>query len=639
VQRALTALTVAALCQTGCGIKTEIVASKYVRSQLILAAQGGTLTVTAADSATLAGTQIVIPPGALVADTVITVGPGAGSIAPAGVQTAGPCAHDPNGNLACVVVVGPDDTMFNHPATVRLPFTLPSGAQLDQLVVDAKESDGEGYQIVNSALTIDGGLVSFVVTRFTQFEPDIIHLVANDGGGPVDAGDGGSPMDAGCTDGKTLCPSSDGGAGGDICVDTTSDDQNCGLCGKVCPPGAMCFSQGLAGGTCICDTLAPDAGDLLYCVDFCIHSDSDPLNCGFCGNRCDTGVCVGGDCLCQPDAGIVRCAPHQCSILNAELKNCGACGNDCTLGGTLNLPDLVCIGGQCLCAGGQNDICFEAATFPALSCISTTSDAFNCGGCGLSDAGPLPDGGSPPGPHVCSGVTTDCENGSCVCPIDHPLFCPAGSWRTDAGTGGVTDVCVNDSSDRFNCGACGYDCDIRYAGGSMCQYALCACQATNGVCVSADDPAEPSCDCSGFHDGGSPLTSCNKIKVTYSKDIYPLLSASTVSTQSWGVLVGCAVSGCHDTSAAAGLDFTDPDASYQQLMNTPSQICAGQWLTIPGDGNDSLLTQLLENNFQCPMPTGGTASPMPIDDGGVYHPLSPCLQAQVREWIDQGMTY
>jgi hypothetical protein len=202
--------------------------------------------------------------------------------------------------------------------------------------------------------------------------------------------------------------------------------------------------------------------------------------------------------------------------------------------------------------------------------------------------------------------------------------------------GGLTDICVNGSSDRFNCGGCGSDCDVLYAGGAMCQYAQCTCAALNGICVTNDDPAEPFCACT---DGGA--TSCGgSLTIGFAKDIYPMLSSTTVSIQSWGKLFGCAVSGCHDaTTAAAGLAFTDPDASYQELVNAPSQICMGQWLTISGDGSDSLLTQLLEGSFQCPMPAGGTASPMPIDDAGFYHPLSPCLQAQVREWIDQGMAY
>jgi hypothetical protein len=144
--------------------------------------------------------------------------------------------------------------------------------------------------------------------------------------------------------------------------------------------------------------------------------------------------------------------------------------------------------------------------------------------------------------------------------------------------------------------------------------------------------------------------------MTFSGDIYPLLSTKTVTPQAWGELVGCATSGCHDSTAAGGLAFNDPDASYQQLVNgrtvvencsgnpttqvlNASSICSCQSLVISGDGNHSLLFELLNNAFACPAPIGGIANPMPIDDAGVYHPLSACLANQLRQWIDQGAAY
>jgi hypothetical protein len=621
VFRSLTVSLLALALLAGCAIKTEIVASKYVRSQLITAAQGGTITVTQADSTVLAGTQVIIPAHSLSADTVITIGLIVGSIAPAGVQTAGP-----------LVDLGPNDATFDPPATVTLPL-FPSDGGLEQLVVDALESNGQAYRIDHAQLVIDGGLVSFAVDHFTRFEPDIIRPGMD--AGPGDGGDGGEVADAGCMAGLSLCPFDDGGA---VCVDLTADVGNCGHCGVVCAPGAMCVSGGV-GGTCICDTSQPDGGDLLYCNAFCVHSNTDPLNCGVCNNPCETGICINGACLCDPDAGIERCSLHGCANLNVSLKNCGACGNDCTLNDTLSLPQIVCVGGQCLCAGGQNDICFSATDFPSLVCTNTAGDPKNCGGCGLSDAGPLPDGAVPSSPHVCGGVQSVCENGSCICP-GGTLYCAAGTWIDDAGASGGMDSCVNDNSDRLNCGGCGRECDQVYAADASCQYAKCACLAPQGICVVAHDPVDPTCDCSGFQDGGGQLIACNNgLGLSYSRDIFPLLGSSSVTNESWGVLVGCAVSGCHDSTAAAGLAFVDPDASYQGLVNAPSQVCAGQWLAIPGYGDDSLLTQLLEDSYQCPNPIGGTATPMPIDDGGIYHPLSPCLVAQIREWIDQGMAY
>jgi hypothetical protein len=598
-----------------------------------LAADGGSLVVTASDSSTLAGTSVEVPPGALARDTVITVGPGVGSLVPL-AQTAG-----------YLVDLGPQGTAFDPSATVTLPFTFQHQAQVTQLVVDVLEADGTGYQIANSRLAIDGGtapntvgFVSFAVSRFSQFEPDVIPL--QDSGPATDAGDGGPTLDAGCPPGMASCPSADGG--GTICVDLTSDSANCGTCAHSCPPGAMCIAQGLVG-TCICDTSAPDGGDLLFCPSGCVHSDSDPNNCGFCGNFCaDTRVCNGGNCLCAPDAGIVSCSPHTCANLNFDKTNCGACGNDCTLGGSLNgiLPNIECNAGQCVCAGGQKSICFSAASFPDLVCVSTTSDPDNCGGCGLSDAGLLDGGGLPPSPHVCSPPTTSCVAGNCVCP-NGKQSCPAGGWITDAGTAGTVNACIDQSTDPFNCGACAAACDTLYADGASCQYARCSCPAPSDICVVTHDPFTPACDCSGSHDGGATATvACgNGVTLSYGRDIFPLFAVPAVATQPWGVLVGCSVSGCHDQTAAAGLSFSDLDGSYQGLFNAPSQICPGQSLTIAGDGAASLLTQLLGGTFACPNPIGGIATPMPVDDAGTFHPLSPCLVAEIREWIDQGMPY
>lgn len=57
------------------------------------------------------------------------------------------------------------------------------------------------------------------------------------------------------------------------CVDTTRDQNNCGVCGRRCPYGLLC-----------CDGL-------------CIDIRADPKHCGACYNRCSTGIrCDFGMC-------------------------------------------------------------------------------------------------------------------------------------------------------------------------------------------------------------------------------------------------------------------------------------------------------------------------------------------------------
>ncbi len=453
-----------------------------------------------------------------------------------------------------------------------------------------------------------------------------------------------------CLSGFSQCP----GNGTPYCADLTGDLHNCGQCGNACQHDQECIPVG-SGGECVCNTGEDGGADLITCASGCVHSDSDPLNCGGCNVPCAPGSCSGGACMCNADAGLAQCAAG-CIDVRTDVKNCGACGNDCTLDGSLDLPSIVCKSGQCRCQGGQDDICFSAS-FPTLACVNTNQDPLNCGGCGLTDAGLLSDGGLLSSPFICSGVKTACQGGVCGCPTGQ-LYCSAGSWTADAGSN-ASDVCLIATVDPLNCGGCGNDCNQLYAPGAACTASVCVC-VDAGLCVTTADSLAPACACSG--------SACSGVTLTFSSDIYPLISKSGTSNQTWGTLVGCATSGCHDSSAAGELAFTvkapdggqglDPDAAYQQLVSgatttqncngnantqtvNPSQNCPCESLVIPDDGADSLIYQLLDDNVPCcPHPLLGACNAMPkILQGGTYHQLSPCLIAQVREWIDQGAAY
>src|ERR1022692_3683172 len=84
----LASLVVAAFAACG---GAQGVGSKYVKTASVGAA-GGTITVTASDDATIAGTSITIPPHALSADTTISIGVSAVVVAtraPSGSKAAG----------------------------------------------------------------------------------------------------------------------------------------------------------------------------------------------------------------------------------------------------------------------------------------------------------------------------------------------------------------------------------------------------------------------------------------------------------------------------------------------------------------------------------------------------------------------
>src|SRR5690349_98443 len=63
----------------------------------------------------------------------------------------------------------------------------------------------------------------------------------------------------------------------------------------------------------------------------CHDLQSDPANCGSCGNACGTGlVCSAGACVSSCAAGTTDCS-GACVDLSKSASNCGTCGNACSV--------------------------------------------------------------------------------------------------------------------------------------------------------------------------------------------------------------------------------------------------------------------------------------------------------------------
>ncbi|MGI8476928.1 MAG: hypothetical protein ACR2OO_11220, partial [Thermomicrobiales bacterium] len=229
-----------------------------------------------------------------------------------------------------------------------------------------------------------------------------------------------------------------------LCVDTSTDPNNCGDCGRVCP-GASYASCGDG----VCGLACPDGwspcgdGASRYCADL----GADVYNCQSCRTACTPPRDA-----CCPGVG--------CVWLAEDDGNCGACGNACG-------QDMRCCNGQCVdpstdgqfcgsceitCAADQicrRGIC--AARCPAgqilcgPDCVDPAADRANCGGCGAACA-----------------AGEVCQRGSCV------STCAAGA--TDCGG-----ICANLTTDPNNCGACANVCSRE----TVCQ---------NGVCVRPQPP-------------------------------------------------------------------------------------------------------------------------------------------------------
>jgi hypothetical protein len=138
-----------------------------------------------------------------------------------------------------------------------------------------------------------------------------------------------------------VCPTGTTDCGG-VCLDLQTDVNNCGACGNVCPEGQPGFVRGCAEGNCFFMRERACAEGLSSCNGVCVDRQTDPANCGLCGNACATGeVCFGGQCAREHrcDAGLTNCN-DVCVDLLVDPANCGACGHICATG-------EICFGGQC----------------------------------------------------------------------------------------------------------------------------------------------------------------------------------------------------------------------------------------------------------------------------------------------------
>jgi hypothetical protein len=388
-------------------------------------------------------------------------------------------------------------------------------------------------------------------------------------------------------------------------IDLTTNSDNCGLFGLVCPSGSACAfaqcggSQCDSGGcpagtscyngtTCLLTTCGPGSDDQTCllgggaygscckgaCVPF-LGADLDPQNCGGCGIACSAGqVCVYGRCedaltcgptdngrSCQLDAGTGGiCCLGSCVDPNGnDPDNCGGCnvrcpqglgcqggicmgsssftcGNEapCPEGYTCNLDRFTPLCGPTSCAAGSDGTsCLAAGGLGQLeccdgACIDTSSDAANCGACGLAcEAGDTcvsgsclfqacpvtlngcqSDAGAVVPPNCGSGNScpagTTCFAGNCL-PTDPTACAMLGDGSYCYFSDSVEGVCcagqcANTSADPSNCNECGNVCPagqlclVLAAGGCFNPQPDATCEqscgpnsvCSRGTCISAE---------------------------------------------------------------------------------------------------------------------------------------------------------
>jgi hypothetical protein len=230
------------------------------------------------------------------------------------------------------------------------------------------------------------------------------------------------------------------------CVDLQTDPANCGVCGNQCDPGATCT----AGG-CTCTAGQIDCGGTVGCRNI----STDPNHCGSCNgpnHQCIPGdTCVAGVCTCP--MGEITCAGlggQVCTTPATDPANCNACGHACEQGDT-------CVAGVCTCPTGSM-MCGAGPI--GTVCADLGNDPDHCGACGTA----------------CTPAQA-CLSSACTCRPGLTL---------------CNGTCVDLAADGGNCGACGNACD--FGGGQRCVDGVCKatfCGALtpprnncNGSCVT-----------------------------------------------------------------------------------------------------------------------------------------------------------
>jgi hypothetical protein len=465
--------------------------------------------------------------------------------------------------------------------------------------------------------------------------------------------------------GGTSCPSGMTKCGG-VCVDTYSDPSNCGSCGISCQDGQIC-----SNGVCVCPS------GLTLCNGECVNLLYNPDNCGSCGNKCVLGVCVNGQCqlncpegyyflnnqcipytICETgqtpcgstcclstqtcDQNTLSCYPpicpagktqcgYNCVDLSSDLSNCGSCGHSCPVG-------QICHNSKCIGIPTLETCPEFAPNKCGTTCTDLSKDPSNCGACGnkckasescingectLIPSCPL---GSFACGNNCCGVSQTCDPNTLTCT---PSICQSG--QTQCGS-----VCIDTSSDRFNCGGCGITCDIEeQCISGKCVSSTCGngkCDLTENCSTCSQDCGSCQCSaptpdlcngrCTNILSDSSNCGACsNECQIGYSCDngVCKGMINANCTTDS-----DCSQGNCINNKCQFITCTKDSDCLSTQYCNTNLNLCTD------GCSSDSACQSIAGPSYKCQLSTHQCVTCPEntvyqngacVNDSGTYQPI------------------
>lgn len=255
-----------------------------------------------------------------------------------------------------------------------------------------------------------------------------------------------------------------------------SDPENCGECGNECPMFQTCKA-----GNCVLDC-DPGTGDCdMDPANGCETTLGSTTHCAMCGDACDlanaSANCVAGVCeIDQCDDDFDDCDgmdANGCEVdLDTNAANCGECGRGC---GNQNVATATCQNGTCnsTCNQGFGNCSRPAAPAADDGCETDTGTSLqHCGGCG-QDCTP-------------NNGTGACNGGTCTIATCNGTF--------EDCNNNVGDGCeVNTNTSAGNCGMCGNACNLPNAV-EGCNNGNCTVVSCNGAFENCDNNPANGCE-------------------------------------------------------------------------------------------------------------------------------------------------